>query len=130
MIDSLPIQLVLAFSLATMALPAAAAVPVHITGNTTADDVLIKDIVQTITYYGDAFHCASPSDIRVSMLNSSMIPAALRKPSLNTSYEEWDAIFCGKTHAFFVTHWPDPAGGSFLAVTYPYPVGAPTATFR
>ena len=85
MIDSLPIQLVLAFSLATMALPAAAAVPVHITGNTTADDVLIKDIVQTITYYGDAFHCASPSDIRVSMLNSSMIPAALRKPSLNTS---------------------------------------------
>lgn len=59
-----------------------------------------------------------------------MVPTKLRKESLRTAYEEWDADFCGKTHRFFVTYWPDPAGGSFLSVGYPYPPGAPSATFR
>ena len=120
----------LVLGLATAAGPLSAGVPVHVTGNTGADGVLAKDIVQTITYFGDSFNCPAPSEIRTSQLNASMVPSGLRKPSLRAAYEEWDANFCGKIERFFITYWPDPAGGSFLSVTYPYPAGAPSATFR
>ena len=110
--------------------PLSAAVPVQLTGNSAADDTLQKDILQTVTYYGAAFNCPAPSSVRASMLNSSMVPPSLRKPSLKASYEEWDAVFCGKTYRFFVSFWPDPEGGSFLAVSYPYPPGAPSAISR
>lgn len=106
--------------------PLPAAVPVHLTGNSAADETLRKDIVQTITYFGSALDCPAPSEIRATMLNSSMIPSSLRKPSLNTAYEQWEATFCGKKHKFFVSFWPDPAGGSFLSVQHPYPANAPS----
>lgn len=122
----LPVALLALVALA-LPEPLPAAVPVRLTGNSAADEVLQKDILQTITYYGTAFNCPAPSEVRANMLNSSMIPSSLRKPSLRASYEEWDAIFCGKTYRFFVTFWPDPQGGSFLGVTHPYPPGAPTA---
>ena len=109
-----------------------AAVPVQLTGNSAANDTLQADIVQNITKFGAAFDCPAPSKIRASMLNAAMISssAAYRAPSLNAAYEEWDATFCGKTHRFFVSFWPDPQGGSFLSVQYPYPPGAPSAITR
>jgi len=119
--------------LAILALPVsysvAAGVPVELSGNTAADNTLQHDVLQNITYYGAAFQCPAPSKVRASMLNASMIPsdADYRAPSLRASYEEWDATFCGKTYRFFVKFWPDPQGGSFLTVTYPYPAGAPSA---
>ena len=121
-----------AMLMATAPSPSFAAVPVRLTGNTAADSTLQRDIVQTITYYGAAFDCAAPNEIRASILNSAMIPsdADYRAPSLRASYEEWDATFCGKTHRFLVSYWPDPQGGSFLKVTYPYPEGAPSAILR
>lgn len=109
--------------------PSAAAVPVLLTGNTAANDTLQVDILQNITLFGDAFDCPAPSKVRISRLNAAMISssAPYRAPSLNASYEEWDATFCGKTQRFFVSFWPDPQGGSFLSVQYPYPAGAPSA---
>ena len=120
----------LVLALLAAAGPLSAGVPVRVTGNTGADDLLTKDIVQTIANFGDTFDCPAPSEIRTSQLNASMVPSGLRKPSLRAAYEEWDADFCGKTERFFIIYWPDPAGGSFLTVTYPYPAGAPSATFR
>lgn len=120
----------LVLALLAAAGPLSAGVPVRVTGNTGADDLLTKDIVQTITYFGDTFDCPAPSEIRTSQLNASMVPSGLRKAALRAVYEEWDADFCGKTERFFITYWPDPAGGSFLSVTYPYPATAPSATFR
>ena len=128
MVAKLP-MLVALCGIATSA-PLAAGVPVHLTGNSAADDTLQKDILQTITYHGAAFNCPAPSEVRATMLNASMIPSSLRQPSLGASYEEWDATFCGKAHRFFVSFWPDPQGGSFLSVTYPYPAGAPSAISR
>lgn len=110
---------------AVLAAPVSAGVPVELTGHSAADTVLQKDILQTITYYGAAFDCAAPSKVRAIMLNAAKVPAPLRKPSLNASYEEWRATFCGKEYRFFVAFWPDPAGGSFLSVDYPYPAVAP-----
>ena len=127
---ALSLLLIAGLALAAGSPPLHAAVPVRLTGHTGADDVLQKDIVQTVANYGAAFGCPAPTEIRTSMLNASMVPDSLRKPSLVTAYEEWDADFCGKTHRFFVSYWPDPEGGSFLSVSYPYPVGAPGAIFH
>ena len=61
------------------------------------------------------------------VLGGFSVPASAdyRAPSQNAGYEEWKANFCGKTENFFISYWPDPNGGSFLKVTYPYPDGAP-----
>lgn len=125
---------IILFAVSALAVPVSlsARVPVELTGNTAADDALQNDILQNIANFGPAFDCAAPSKVRASILNASMISsdAPYRAPSLNASYEEWDAMFCGKTYRFFVSFWPDPQGGSFLSVRYPYPAGAPSAISR
>jgi len=121
-----------ALSASAMSAAAFAAVPVQLAGHTAANDTLQHDIIQTITQYGGAFDCPAPSRVRASMLNAAMISsdAGYAAPSISASYEEWDATFCGKAHRFFVKFWPDPQGGSFLSVEYPYPPGAPAAITR
>jgi hypothetical protein len=122
----------LAISAFAISAAASAGVQVVLAGETGADNTLQHDILQSITYYGAAFQCPAPSRVRTSILNASMIPsdANYRAPSLKASYEEWDATFCGKSYRFFVSFWPDPQGGSFLSVTYPYPASAPSAISR
>jgi hypothetical protein len=123
MTAKLPMSMLFLFALAPA--PLSAQVPVRLTGHSAADDTLQTDIVKTIALYGGAFHCPAPSEITASMLDSSMIPSALRKPSPNASYEHWDATFCAKHYNFFVTFFPDPNGGSFLSVSYPNPATVP-----
>ncbi len=111
---------------------AAEPVAVHLGGRTAADDELQTGILKTIALYGAAFGCAAPSQVKVAPLNASAISpnASFYSPALGSAYEEWDATFCGKTHRFLVTFAPDPKGGSFLSVAYPYPGDAPSPTFR
>ena len=111
--------MILAVSALAISTPLAAGVPVELTGNSAADDALQNDILQNITNFGAAFDCAAPSTVRASVLNAAMISlgAPYRAPSLRASYEEWDAIFCGKTYRFFVSFWPDPQGGSLESGT-------------
>src|SRR5690242_2907549 len=104
-------------------------VQVRVTGTSNADGVLIRDILQHIALFGPAFNCPAPSLVQASVIPSSRIPASAdyRGPTDQASYEEWKADFCGKQQDFFITHWPDQNGGSFLKVTFPYPDGAPHA---
>ena len=104
----------------------AALAQVHLTGRSAADDQLQHDIVQQVSLLGGT-ECEAPSEIRASVIHPSRIPstAEYRAPSDNASYEEWDANFCGKLSPVLVTFWPDPNGGSFIVVTYPYPEDAP-----
>ena len=126
------LKVMLAMAAGALSAPLAAGVPVELTGNSGADNVLQKDILQTITYYGAAFGCPAPSKVRASALNAAMVPsdASYAMHSLRAAYEEWDAVFCGKSYRFFVSYAPDPNGGSFLSVQYPYPAGAPSAISR
>ena len=50
MIDSLPKLLLLAFWGFTAPMPLSAEVPVRVIGNTGADETLMKDILQTMSY--------------------------------------------------------------------------------
>jgi hypothetical protein len=113
---------------ATLASPVLAApVQVRVTGTTNADGVLIHDILQHVTLFGGAFNCPAPSTVQTSVIPAARIPASAeyRSPSDEAFYEEWRADFCGTQRDFFISHWPDPNGGSFLKVSYPYPDGAP-----
>jgi hypothetical protein len=116
----------------TSALAAERSVPVAMSGRTAASGELRHDILKTIALYGTAFGCPAPSEVRIEPLNSSMVSpnASYHSKLLGTSYEEWDARFCGETYRFLVKFAPDPEGGSFLSVTYPYPSDAPSAISR
>ena len=105
----------------------AAPVQVQVTGTSNADGTLIQDIVRHIALFGPAFKCSAPSSLEPSVIPRSSIPASAdyKADSDLAGYEDWKADFCGKTAEFLVTYWPDPNGGSFLKVTYPYPTGAP-----
>jgi len=115
----------LAAAVATTAL--GAPVGVRVTGASQADGELLKDILQNVTMFGDAFNCPAPSVVEMSIIPASRIPASAdyRASSEHAAYEEWDANFCGKTEPFFISFWPDPKGGSFINVIYPYPDAAP-----
>ncbi|GAA3904888.1 hypothetical protein GCM10022276_24370 [Sphingomonas limnosediminicola] len=104
-----------------------AGVPVRVVGHSNADGELLKDILQNVTYFGAAFDCPAPSVIQTSVISPSRVPrsADYRVDSDQAGYEDWKANFCGKTEDFLIAFWPDPNGGSFIKVTYPYPDGAP-----
>jgi hypothetical protein len=119
--------LIAAASAALASTAVAAPVPVRLTGMSQADEALRKDILQNVTMFGVAFDCPAPSEVQTSIITAARIPSAAnyRAPSDKASYEEWKANFCGRTESFLISFWPDPNGGSFLNVTYPYPEGAP-----
>jgi hypothetical protein len=105
----------------------ASSVQVRITGTTRANKVLVADVLRHISVFGPKFNCLAPTTIETSAIAPWRIAtsAAYRAPSEHAFYEEWIADFCGSSQNFLVSYWPDPNGGSFLKVTYPYPAAAP-----
>lgn len=126
MASKLPIVLLATFAIGT-SMQATAAEPIKFTGTTSAHGELRRDVLQLIVPFGGA-DCPMPSEIRTGMLNASMISpnASFYSPALGTTYERWDAKFCGKVERFLIKFLPDPQGGTFLSVEYPYPADAPS----
>ncbi len=120
-------NLLLATLAAGFSMPVTAAEPIKFLGTTGAHGELRRDALRLIVPFG-GYECPSPSEIRTAILNSSMISrnASYYSPVLGTVYERWEAKFCGKTERFMVKFIPDPKGGTFVVVDYPYPAGAPT----
>jgi len=102
-------------------------VPVRIVGNTNADGELLQDIMQNVVNFGGAFDCPAPSLIQASVIPPGRIPASAdyRAASSQASYEEWKANYCGRSETLLITYWPDPNGGTFIKLIYPYPEDAP-----
>lgn len=109
------------------AMKAAAAAPIKFIGTTTAHGELRKDVLQLILPFGGS-DCPMPSETQTVILNASMISpnASFYSPGLGTTYEKWDVKFCGKMKSFLVKFLPDPQGGTFLSIGYPYPADAPS----
>jgi hypothetical protein len=126
MASKLPIVLLATFAFGT-SIQATAAGPIRFIGTTTARGELRNDVVQLIVPFGGA-DCPMPSEVRTGILNSSMISpnASYYSPALGTTYERWDARFCGKVERFLIKFLPDPQGGTFLSLEYPYPADAPS----
>lgn len=126
MASKLSIVLLATFAFGT-SMQSNAAQPIKFTGTTSAQGELRRDVLQLIVPFGGA-DCPMPSEIRTGMLNASMISpnASYYSPALGTTYERWDVKFCRKVERFLIKFLPDPQGGTFLSLVYPYPADAPS----
>lgn len=120
------LNLVLAGLIMGVAAPALAD-QVHFTGQTRANGVLIKDILQNILRYSSvAEKCSSLTDVEATVL-SGYQPADTRYRVGQgvIIYERWTATLCGKKVNFLISFWPVSGGGSDFALGIPYPSDAP-----
>ena len=101
---------------------------VRFTGQTTADDLLVRDTVQYILKFGyAAWNCPTLEAVEAVILPSSYKPtgAATRPEAGRGTYESWNATLCGKKVRFLVTFWPANQGGMMFTIGHPYPEDAP-----
>ncbi|GAB3361456.1 hypothetical protein GCM10027430_35410 [Lysobacter tyrosinilyticus] len=113
---------ILATALAA-SLPASAD-QVRFTGKTTADQTLLVDTLNTVARLGPArFNCPTVEAIQVQVLPESFTPPGKNNPegSNPTTYERWDATFCGKVVPLLIAFWPATEGGMMFRVGLPFP---------
>lgn len=99
---------------------------VHFTGDTTVDEVVIRDALQTIARVAAAReNCGTMSDVEASLL-----PADYRPPEgyavapAGGHYELWNVTLCGRVVPFLLGFWTPPEGGTMFQIGYPYPAAA------
>jgi len=117
--------LVLSAALA-FAFPAAAD-QVRFTGQTTADRTLTVDALNSVALVGRAqFNCPTVEAVDAHVLPKSFTPPGKDNPegSHPTTYERWDATFCGKVVPLLIAFWPVADGGMMFRVGFPFPVAA------
>lgn len=126
MASILPAMLLATFAFGT-SMETNADEPVRFIGNSTAHGELRRDVLELVIAFGET-DCPMPSEIRTGILNPSRVSpnASYYSPVPNTIYERWDAKFCGKMERFLVKLAPDPKGGTFVGLEYPYPPDAPS----
>ena len=110
----------------------AVSVPAHadqvrFTGQTTADQKLLIDTLNTVARLGPArFDCATVEAVQAQVLPKEFVPPGNDKPegSAPTTYERWDATFCGKVVPLLIAYWPAADGGVMFRVGLPFPESA------
>ena len=105
----------------------AAADQVRFTGQTTADGTLIVDTLNTVARLGPArFNCPTVEAVQAQILPDPFTPLGKDNPegSSPTTYERWDATFCGKVVPLLIAFWPASDGGMMFRVGLPFPVPA------
>jgi len=123
-VQTLLVTAILAFSLP------ASAQQVRFTGQTTADETLLVDTLRTVALLGPGqFDCPTVEAVEAQVLPKSFAPPGKDNPegSNPTTYERWDATFCGKVVPLLLAFWPAAEGGMMFRVGLPFPdsTGAP-----
>jgi len=96
---------------------------VRVTGNTTANDELLRDTLNNLTNFAPSFGCDRISTVDTHVFPPDTIPryASYRVNGDKVIYERWTANFCGKFVKFMVIYISDPNGGTYISIGYPYP---------
>jgi hypothetical protein len=120
--------LVLVVALA-LSLPALAQ-QVRFTGDTTANETLLVDTLRTVALLGPSqFSCPTVEAVQAQVLPESFSPPGNDNPEGRnpTTYERWDATFCGKVVPVLIAFWAAEQGGMMFRVGIPFPEasGAP-----
>lgn len=115
----------------TLVLAAALALPqpamaqqVRFTGVTTADETLLVDTLRMVARLGPSrFDCPTVEAVEAQVLPASFSPPGDDKPEGDhpTTYERWDATFCGRVVPLLVSFWPAEQGGMMFRVGLPFP---------
>jgi len=114
--------LVLTAALA-LSLPAYAQ-QVSFSGDTTATVELLVDTLRTVALLGPGqFDCPTVEAVEAQVLPQSFSPPGNDNPegSSPTTYERWDATFCGKGVPLLIAFWPAADGGMMFRVGLPFP---------
>ena len=93
---------------------------VHFTGQTTADVVLIKDVLGTIQLYGQSVtECASIESVSAELLPQWYLPPRPAPEGKNRArHEKWVVTMCQVPSTFLVTLWkPSGDDGITFAVS-------------
>lgn len=123
-VHTLILSAVLAFSLPAFAQQ------VRFTGDTTANQTLLVDALRMVALLGPGrFNCPTVEAVEAQVLPESFSPPGNDKPEGDnpTTYERWDATFCGKVVPLLIAFWPAEQGGMMFRVGLPFPeaTGAP-----
>ena len=114
------IILVAALTLASPAL----AQQVRFTGDTTAGESLLVDTLRTVAQLGPGrFNCPTVAAVEAQVLPASFSPPGSDHPegANPTTYERWDATFCGEVVPLLVAFWPAEQGGMMFRIGLPFP---------
>ena len=121
------IKLAAALSLASMLPTSARADQVRVTGESTADATVIRDVLQQILLVGaGALECNQLTLVEASVLPEGWLPAdpKYRPGPPGTRYERWEATLCGRVVPFLLGFWDAPGGGTMFQVGFPFPAAA------
>jgi hypothetical protein len=94
---------------------------VHFTGETTVDQVVLRDVLQNILRIAAARGCN-----QLSAVEARVLPADYSPPDRNDHgerpglrYERWTTTLCGTAIPFVVGFWTPPEGGTMFQITLP-----------
>ena len=112
-------------ALSTLASPALAET-LRFTGQTTADQTLIKDTLRAVQEYIVALkNCSVIMGVDATILASSYAPSdAKYRVAPKETYERWVVEACGSKTSFLIGYWPAEDGGMNFNVSYPLPKDA------
>lgn len=97
---------------------------VRFTGETTANETLLVDTLRTVALLGPGrFSCPTVEAVEAQVLPESFSPPGNDNPEGTnpTTYERWDANFCGKIVPLLIAFWPAEQGGMMFRVGLPFP---------
>jgi hypothetical protein len=98
---------------------ASAQTEVRFTGETTADDTLIRDVMQhLISYIHDNLKCDNVELVEAKVLPEESIERDPADPegTQPATYENWVATYCGTSKSFRVVFWASKEGGTMFRI--------------
>lgn len=103
---------------------------VRFTGDTTANETLLVETLRTVALLGPSQRsCPTVEAVEAQVLPESLSPPGDDNPERSnpTTYERWDATFCGKVVPVLIAYWAAEQGGMMFRVGLPFPgaSGAP-----
>lgn len=92
---------------------------VRFTGETTAEEALIDDVMQQlVSYIHNNLKCENVELVEAKVLPADSIKRNPTDPEGKNpaTYERWDATYCGTSKSFLVVFWPSKEGGTMFRI--------------
>ena len=121
------LKVLVAFAMLFIASTVCAQTEVRFTGETTADETLIRDVMQhLVSYIHDNLKCENVELIEAEVLPEGSIKRDPTDPegTQPATYENWVATYCGTSKSFLVVFWASKEGGTMFRIAL-RPAGKP-----
>ena len=113
------VKVLVAFAILFAASTVSAQTDVRFTGETTADETLIRDVMQhLIRYIQNNLKCEDIKLVEAEVLPEESIKRDPTDPEGTgpASYENWVATYCGTSKPFLVVFWASKEGGTMFRI--------------